>query len=64
MSRVKGGNRRLMCDISKELHKGLCFLAIEHDTSIMKYVKLILEEHVKKNKKGTPLARKEPHVKN
>ncbi|MFP7176849.1 hypothetical protein [Priestia filamentosa] len=50
MSRVKEGNRRLTCDIPEELHKELRFLAVEHDTSITKYVKAILEEHVKKLK--------------
>ncbi|MFV5318675.1 hypothetical protein [Priestia megaterium] len=51
MSRVKEGNRRLTCDIPEELHKELRFLAVEHDTSITKYVKAILEDHVKKIKK-------------
>ncbi|MDE8676556.1 hypothetical protein [Priestia aryabhattai] len=51
MSRVKEGNRRLTCDIPEELHKELRFLAVEHDTSITKYVKAVLEEHVKKIKK-------------
>ncbi|WRU97877.1 hypothetical protein RYX51_22925 (plasmid) [Priestia filamentosa] len=47
MSRVKEGNRRLTCDIPEELHKELRFLAVEHDTSITKYVKAILEGYVK-----------------
>ena len=51
ISRVKEGNRRLTCDIPEELHKELRFLAVEHDTSITKYVKAILEDHVKKTKK-------------
>ncbi|WP_178390330.1 hypothetical protein [Priestia megaterium] len=51
MSRVSEGKRRLTCDIPEELHKELRFLAVEHDTSITKYVKAILEEHVKKVKK-------------
>ncbi|MDI3089685.1 hypothetical protein ABEW33_28915 [Priestia megaterium] len=51
MSRVKEGNRRLTCDIPEELHKELRFLAVEHDTSITKYVKAVLEEHVKKVRK-------------
>ncbi|NER44785.1 hypothetical protein G3M54_34190 [Bacillus megaterium NBRC 15308 = ATCC 14581] len=50
MSRVKEGNRRLTCDIP-ELHKELRFLAVENDTSITKYVKALLEEHVKKVRK-------------
>jgi predicted HicB family RNase H-like nuclease len=51
MSRVSEGKRRLTCDIPKELHKELRFLAVEHDTSITKYVKVILEEHVKEVRK-------------
>jgi len=51
MSRVSEGKRRLTCDIPEELHKELRFLAVEYDTSITKYVKAILEEHVKKVKK-------------
>ncbi|MGF9944632.1 hypothetical protein ABEX44_15420 [Priestia megaterium] len=47
MSRVKEGHRRLTCDIPEELHKQLRYLAVENDTSITKYVKAILEEHVK-----------------
>ncbi|MEK4822825.1 hypothetical protein [Priestia sp. FSL R5-0680] len=51
MSRVKEGNRRLTCDIPEELHKELRFLAVENDTSITKYVKALLEEHVKEVRK-------------
>lgn len=51
MSRVKEGSRRLTCDIPEELHKELRFLAVENDTSITKYVKALLEEHVKKVRK-------------
>lgn len=51
MSRVSEGKRRLTCDIPEELHKELRFLAVEHDKSITKYVKELLEEHVKKVKK-------------
>lgn len=66
MSRVKEGNRRLTCDIPEELHKELRFLAVENDTSITKYVKALLEEHVKKVRKkvnkerALPLQRKHP----
>lgn len=51
MSRVKEGNRRLTCDIPEELHKELRFLAVEHETSITKYIKALLEAHVKKVRK-------------
>jgi predicted HicB family RNase H-like nuclease len=51
MSRVSKGKRRLTCDIPEDLHKELRFLAVEHDTSITKYVKALLEEHVKKVRK-------------
>ncbi|MCY8233778.1 hypothetical protein [Priestia endophytica] len=43
MRRVKEGNRRLTCDIPEELHKKLRFLAVEHNTSIARYVKRIEE---------------------
>ncbi|NGY80115.1 hypothetical protein F6Y02_37490 (plasmid) [Bacillus megaterium] len=68
MSRVKEGNRRLTCDIPEELHKELRFLAVENDTSITKYVKALLEEHVKKvrkkskQRKGTSSVKEAPHV--
>jgi len=42
MSRVKEGNRRLTCDIPRGLHKELRFLAVEHNTRVMKYVNLSL----------------------
>ncbi|MBD8848093.1 hypothetical protein P4678_27005 [Priestia megaterium] len=42
MSRVKEGNRRLTCDIPGGLHKELRFLAVEHDTAVMKDVNLSL----------------------
>ncbi|MED4795975.1 hypothetical protein P9683_13595 [Priestia megaterium] len=51
MSRVKKGNRRLTRDIPEGLHKELRFLAVEHDKSIMEYVKELLEEYVKKVRK-------------
>lgn len=67
MSRVKEGNRRLTCDIPEDLHKELRFLAVENDTSITKYVKALLEEHVKevrkvKQRRGTSSAKEAPHV--
>jgi predicted HicB family RNase H-like nuclease len=51
MSRVKEGNRRLTFDIPEELHRKLRFLAVEHATSIRKYVKGLLKEYVKKVRK-------------
>ncbi|MED4063161.1 hypothetical protein [Priestia megaterium] len=51
MGRVGNGKRRLTCDIPEKLHKELRFLAVEHDTTITKYVQFLLEEHVQSSKK-------------
>ncbi|WP_427077213.1 hypothetical protein [Priestia megaterium] len=48
---MKEGNRRLTYDIPGGLHKELRFLAVDHDTGVMKYVKGLLEEHLKKVRK-------------
>ncbi|MGF9893261.1 hypothetical protein ABEX78_32020 [Priestia megaterium] len=37
MSRVKEGGLSLTYDIPRELHKELRFLAVDHDTGVMKY---------------------------
>ncbi|MCG0050437.1 hypothetical protein [Priestia aryabhattai] len=46
MGRVSEGKRRLTCDIPENLHKELRLLAVQNDTTITKYVQLILEKHV------------------
>ncbi|WP_168769275.1 hypothetical protein [Priestia megaterium] len=51
MGRVSEGKRRLTCDIPEDLHKELRILAVQNDTSITNYVKMILEEYVEKQKK-------------
>lgn len=42
MSRVKEGNLSLTYDIPRGFHKELRFLAVDHDTGVMKYVNLNL----------------------
>lgn len=53
MGRVSDGKRRLTCDIPESLHKELKLLSVQHDTTITKYVQMILEEHVLQTLKDT-----------